>query len=120
MKLEMEFEIKKWDEDSVEGTWHGNDDTNWLDSVASASIENWIKLIFENAMEHADISHPWVAHMVERRELAGLRDIGRLSSACIEREAQKIAVVLYTESGNALADETTHGRFVAYLNGIPR
>ena len=117
MKLELELEIRSWDDDSVEGTWHGNDDGSRLDAVAVKAIENWITLLFENALDEGDSSHPWVAAI---RALHGNGANKVSADELIGFHSKDIAVELFAESGDALGDETSSGLFVGYRYGVPR
>lgn len=102
MKLELEFDITKTTEDTMEGTWHGNidDDAVYLHCYAELLIKHKIASLVENIdSEYGWGTHAWNRHM--------------------EHIEKKCHVSLFEENGKEIDDESTHGTFVAWKDGVP-
>ena len=102
MKIELEFDITKTTQDTMEGTWHGNidDDAVYLHCYTELLIKHKIASIVENI----DSEYGWGTHAWNRR---------------MEHIEEKCHVSLFEENGKEIDDESKHGTFVAWKDGVP-
>jgi len=94
MKIELEFEITKIGDDSVEGTWQTSDEGE--QGMMAEFITRHIETD-EEIMEKWGIDSP-EAH---------------------ERMAKSLGMEFYNEDGTLSPMETTHGIFTAWEHGVP-
>ena len=102
MKLELEFNIIKTTEDTMEGTWHGNidDDAVYLHCYTELLIKHKIASLVENIdSEYGWGTHAWNRHM--------------------EHIEEKCHVSLFEENGKEIDCDSEHGTFVAWKDGVP-
>jgi len=102
MKIELEFEITKTTQDTMEGTWHGNidDDAVYLHCYTELLIKHKIASLVENIdSEYGWGTHAWNRHM--------------------EHIEEKCHVSLFEENGKEIDCDSEHGTFVAWKDGVP-
>jgi len=102
MKLELEFDITKTTQDTMEGTWHGNidDDAVYLHFYTELLIKNKIASIVDNIdSEYGTGTHAWNRGMLHIEE--------------------KCHVSLFEENGKEIDGESMFGTFVAWKDGVP-
>jgi len=102
MKIELEFDITKTTQDTMEGTWHGNidDDAVYLHHYTELLIKHKIASLVENIdSEYGTGTHAWNRGMLHIEE--------------------KCHVSLFEENGKEIDDESKHGTFVAWKDGVP-
>ena len=102
MKIELEFDITKTTQDTIEGTWHGNidDDAVYLHHYTELLIKHHIASLVENIdAEYGTGTHAWNI------------DTKHINEKC--------GVSLFEENGKEIDPESMHGIFVAYKYGIP-
>ena len=98
-RLEGEIEITSRRRDSIEGTWHGADTDGWVRATA------------------ADLSR---AGTVTDAAIGGSEQPWRICSGYdLERLEKMLGVCLFGENGREACEETSHGVFVAWCDGIP-
>ena len=102
MKIELEFDITKTTQDTMEGTWHGNidDDSVYLHYYAELLIKHKIASLVENIdSEYGTGTHAWNRDM--------------------EHIEEKCGVSLFEENGKEIDCDSKHGTFVAWKDGVP-
>ena len=102
MKIELEFDIAKTTQDTMEGTWHGNidDDAVYLHQYAELLIKHKIASIVDNIdSEYGTDAHAW-----------------NTNTEYIEKKCE---VSLFEENGKEIHPESMHGIFVAWKDGVP-
>lgn len=107
MKLELEFNITKTTEDTMEGTWHGDIDCE-ID-MSNAVYLHWytellIKYHIANRVDNIDSEYGTGTHAWNRN---------------FEHIKDKCHVSLFEENGKAIDDDSKHGTFVAWKDGVP-
>ena len=99
VRLEVEIEITSRRRDSIEGTWHGADADGWLQAIAA----DLIRSVTLTDAANGGSEHPW-----------------RICSGYdLERLEKMLGVSLFGENGREACEETSHGVFVAWCDGIP-